>query len=77
MVTLTLSPVLTEDISVSEAEDMLRDAGVDNMIDFELDKVQSMLVPSSTSSPMRSLDFSIQYEQELSKSDSGVLCAGK
>ncbi len=39
--------VLTEDLSVGEAEELLRDAGMDNIIDFELDKVQGMLEPSS------------------------------
>lgn len=32
---------------MGEAEELLRDAGMDNIIDFELDKVQGMLEPSS------------------------------
>lgn len=64
------SEVLTEDLSVGEAEDLLRDAGMDNIIDFELDKVQGMLEPSS---PQRYLRYLSSESPKLSDSGSFII----
>lgn len=54
---------------MGEAEDLLRDAGMDNIIDFELDKVQGMLEPSS---PQRYLRYLSSESPKLSDSGSFI-----